>query len=1424
MSTSIGGIYVEVRGDYTKYQQDMRDLRNIAKTEGKGVSDALNNAISPTQASKSISGLAKNLTDLSKSAKLPAETFKVQASKISAELSHVAKAVGLSEKEFARLNERMLQKQASASAERSLQSIARSAGLTEKEVSSLRRQMGMAEAETKKMGSGFSSLERNLKSFIGTFVGIYALQRGVDIIRDLYASSVQAGDQIAKFSKAIGISTNALSELQYAAEMSGSSVTGLQTGMKYLAKNMIDAANGTGEAKDSFLALGLSVDKLKNMRPEQALLVIAEAMSGMTNETEAVNVAMKIFGRSGAELIPLLKEGAEGIEALREEAKRLGISLDADVAKKAEAADDAMTSLKSAVSGLGIELVDVLAPGLTTATDALTDFIVKLKSTDWKQHQSAFLDLVMFMQNPLAYGLGKKAEGAIFNDSKKAVEDTYNYVGHLSAILANGEVVTEAWAEGFKKAAPVVKEVGVEAENTAEKIEKVNKAVDTFITDSEWQQEMKYWASETYDSWDDSLSGLETKTKDVNEELIKTTDETWSEMGDIVADFFQRVFGQGEDLVDAFKNLGARLTGALFSDLATMGVSAAFGTTGQPTTTSQFLGAIGGMASSGGMSSLNPLALAGMGMHNMASSIYYNMPTWLPESIYDPLLGFFGGMAGTQQGTAAASLGQFMGAYGPYGLAGGIGYSMLASPLGLPTNAYSGLGASAGSMGLAYAGSAFGPVGTAIGAILGALGGGSLIGSLGGSDNTQRRMERGGEWINSLYGVTMGLPTSGLSGLQSLMLSPENNQPYVLDANGNVVRRQENEGSHAAWDYTDIQSQIPGEEWNATLQKFPDLAIDIANSLDETGRATMDTVDVLSEFSGVIDLTGQLMGEWGEDAQDMANAMIGFFGEAGADVIDSFLQKIYAGTGTLEEFVDAAMGLDLAYVDALGVAFNDLLTKILDPANTGNSQWLVELYTAMQSIGGSMADVAQWTNELTGAMTLLTSGMDMTENQLASIVFYIQTLQGAISGDIDAMNSMTYATEWLNSAFEDWQSLINGTTTDLASLGKQLDSVRLQLQGLSGNELAIALMSGSYNWGGAMPTKAQVQTTVDWITGGATEEEIKAVLERQGLGTTVEQFLSDILILADHFELLGDAAEKLAEDFSNDWIRFVEGIQDQALGLLTSTANPQNAIERLGIAESAISDVLGGKSISDYLGGIGSEEEKLKAAENLQGLFSTYLEAGQEAYQRPSSEYQSIFDEVISALADLEDFGAEMLSEYDIQVNQLAVLENIDSNIATMAHGRAHGKEHEGSGGGGEVPSSLVDAMEGHSFYDPTFGGYGDLQSQLEAGGWGSAVTPGPDGVIRYTNSYNFVPRNQRNIPSYASGIDDVPYNQLAYLHKGERVVTAKENKGGGSDVYYITVNAKTNANPQEIAKAFRRELEDARNRKTIQRAAGVRM
>ena len=194
--TKIGEIYVEVAGDITQYQKDMRALKADAKASGTDISNALNNAISPTQAVKNITILSDQLTKLANVAKTPASQFKAASESIASNLGDLAKKAGLTEKQFAELNERMMKKSAYQNAERSLLGIAKASGMSAEEAKKLALQMGYsaqdAEKMTAKLRDATGTTDKLAMAKKGLTIAAAAAGAALAVIGTVMVSSVKA--------------------------------------------------------------------------------------------------------------------------------------------------------------------------------------------------------------------------------------------------------------------------------------------------------------------------------------------------------------------------------------------------------------------------------------------------------------------------------------------------------------------------------------------------------------------------------------------------------------------------------------------------------------------------------------------------------------------------------------------------------------------------------------------------------------------------------------------------------------------------------------------------------------------------------------------------------------------------------------------------------------------------------------------------------------------------------------------------------------------------------------------------------------------------------------------------------------------------------------------------------------------------------
>ena len=134
-------------------------------------------------------------------------------------------------------------------------------------------------------------------------------------------------DKLDDMAEKTGINVKTLSELRYAGESVGTTQEQMAAGLTKLARLMGEAAGGNDQAKATFKALGIEINdttgKLKST--DKMLAEISQRFSGWDDGPEKAALAMRVFGKSGEDMIPLLNLGTAGLQSMAAEAKALEI-------------------------------------------------------------------------------------------------------------------------------------------------------------------------------------------------------------------------------------------------------------------------------------------------------------------------------------------------------------------------------------------------------------------------------------------------------------------------------------------------------------------------------------------------------------------------------------------------------------------------------------------------------------------------------------------------------------------------------------------------------------------------------------------------------------------------------------------------------------------------------------------------------------------------------------------------------------------------------------------------------------------------------------------------------------------------------------------------------------------------------------------
>jgi hypothetical protein len=188
---------------------------------------------------------------------------------------------------------------------------------------------------------------------IGAVAGLTALVKSV----------ADTADEMRDLSQITGVSTEALSGLGLAAEKSGSSLEGVAGSFKFMQKAIADATDSSTEANKALVALGVSAEELRTLSPEAQFETLAKAIMQVEDPARRMQLGIQVFGKSFAELIPVMKTVAEeGIEPLTQRARDLGIVIESQTAEQADQFNDALTELAAVGKGLAIQLGSALLP------------------------------------------------------------------------------------------------------------------------------------------------------------------------------------------------------------------------------------------------------------------------------------------------------------------------------------------------------------------------------------------------------------------------------------------------------------------------------------------------------------------------------------------------------------------------------------------------------------------------------------------------------------------------------------------------------------------------------------------------------------------------------------------------------------------------------------------------------------------------------------------------------------------------------------------------------------------------------------------------------------------------------------------------------------------------------------------------------
>ena len=391
MAGNIKGITIEFRGDTTKLDKALRDIKNSTKDldrELKSVDKALK--FNPTSVE-----LWKQKQEILRQKIAQTEENLKELKNIQAQMD--AKGVDKQSEAYRTIQREIIE------AESKL-----------KTFNTQLRKIG--QVNLRAMSEQFKQIGTSLESAGQSMRGLSAAAAAVTAaIGAVTVKSAKWADQLNTMSKKYSIGTKELQKYSAAAELVDTDVETIAKSHVKLEKTMLTASKGTGTAADAFKALGVEVTNADgSLRDGDTVWQeTIKALGQMENETERDAYAMTLMGKSAAELNPLIEDGGETYQKFAETLAKYDLDfVDQDMLDRANDFNDSLDTMKAigmvAFQQLGTQLAAYLAPAMEKVVDVvgrLANWFSQLSPRT--QTIIAGIAAVVAVVAPLLIGLGK---------------------------------------------------------------------------------------------------------------------------------------------------------------------------------------------------------------------------------------------------------------------------------------------------------------------------------------------------------------------------------------------------------------------------------------------------------------------------------------------------------------------------------------------------------------------------------------------------------------------------------------------------------------------------------------------------------------------------------------------------------------------------------------------------------------------------------------------------------------------------------------------------------------------------------------------------------------------------------------------------------------------------------------------------------
>jgi hypothetical protein len=226
---------------------------------------------------------------------------------------------------------------------------------------------------------GIKALSMAIKTLLGPLLIVTSL---VSIFA-AFGRTASNLDEASKAAKRLGLSMTTFQNFSLMAEEAGVSVGQMTTLLTFMTRNLGQLSAGSKSAEKAFAGIGLTLQDLQNLAPEQQFELISQRIMALPTAAQRTAAAMAIFGRQGAMAMGLIESAANGTGTeLKRLQAQLGITfsdeqLNRGLPQGIEMMNDAVARMSLVFQGFLNQFIAELAPAITTVANLFVQFFAK---------------------------------------------------------------------------------------------------------------------------------------------------------------------------------------------------------------------------------------------------------------------------------------------------------------------------------------------------------------------------------------------------------------------------------------------------------------------------------------------------------------------------------------------------------------------------------------------------------------------------------------------------------------------------------------------------------------------------------------------------------------------------------------------------------------------------------------------------------------------------------------------------------------------------------------------------------------------------------------------------------------------------------------------------------------------------------------